>query len=430
MGQIKTLADAAYSDFVTQGVPASGVKPPRKPEIRALFTAIDAQFGSLANYDADLAEIRADIEDLQTATSTGIEPFDTKANMLSAGVADGAGAWVFDDPTETNNGVWKNNGGSYVQLLAISLPGIQRQLVRVESNTTLALALTTSELQQQVPVFSSGIAAMAREAEVLSGEAFPFVWSGRAFNCGTFGYVVTPESFGNRLRVRIYQSDAATVLATGYTAPIYSREGVAAFYLDAIVSTSPIAETTIYIAIDFPAGVGLFAGHTVVGYNDRNNYSSYPAKFTSKANPKENLSDWAEQTPSNTPRPMAIRLYDSRSLGGDPLADVRLAPDMPVVTPRHFMLINEPWNIYPNNLRCGREARNWSISAIDLAGVKALKDRATYESSVAFDDVPVTVEFRDPKSNGIVGTGFTRSLASIRPTTKARRSRCWRSETA
>ncbi|WP_398472787.1 hypothetical protein [Tardiphaga sp.] len=41
MGNIKTLADIAFSDYVTPGVPASGVKWPPKSEIRKIFDAID-----------------------------------------------------------------------------------------------------------------------------------------------------------------------------------------------------------------------------------------------------------------------------------------------------------------------------------------------------------------------------------------------------
>lgn len=48
MGDIKSLADTAFRNFVSDGVPASGANEPDKTAIRQVFATIDSQVASLA----------------------------------------------------------------------------------------------------------------------------------------------------------------------------------------------------------------------------------------------------------------------------------------------------------------------------------------------------------------------------------------------
>lgn len=427
MGQIKTLADDVFSDFVTQNVPASGVKSPKKPDIRNLFAAIDSTIGSLSDNDVEIEQIKQDIINLQAATSTGITPFDTKANMVASSLPSGSGAWVFNDGTDANNGVWKNVSGTWTQILAISLPGIQLQLNRVESNASLGLDLSIPEMLRHPPVFSSGNASSARSLSLISGEAFPFVWDGTSFDCGVFGFSVLPEALGKRLRVRIYAANASTLVATSYTEPLFvsttdtplNAQGVASFKLDKVVTTAIVAAGTIYIAIDFPNGGQLFAGHSVIGYRDKADYATYPAKYTLLATPQDPLSSWINVTPSGTPRPMAIRLYDSKKFAGpDTLQAARLAPNKPIVTPRHYALIGREWSMYPGNIRAGFGPEHWSVYAPNLSSMQAFKDRITLNVGITLDDIPVTIQYRDPNTDAVVGSD-TYKLTVVDPASNA-----------
>lgn len=429
MGLIKVLADAAYSNYNTTDVPASGIKQPRKPEIRDLFAAIDSQFASIAQYGGDIEQIKEDVLNLQTASATGIAPFETYSDMISAGIASGAGAWVFDDPDDSKNGVWKNNTGSYAQLVAISLPGLQIDISRTQSSAALALDLSVPEVLRQKPVFSSGVAAVARALSIISGEAFPFVWDGTRFDCGVFGFNVIPAAHGKRLRVRIYAADASTLVATGWTPPLsvsatvgsdLNAQGVASFKLDKVVTTTLVAAGVIYIAIDFPNGAQLFAGHSVVGYRDQVNYTTYPAKYTLLASPQDSLANWTDVTPTGTPQQIAVRLYDSKKFlsSSDTLAAVRLDPNRPIVTPRHYMLKNVEWSMYPQNIRSGFGDQHWSVTATGLSSMQAFKNKITLTAGIALNDQNVTIQYRDPNSDAVVGSG-SYALTCVDPVSNA-----------
>lgn len=111
MGQIKTDADQAYRDFITDGVPASGVHEPEKTDIRAVFALVDALVGEAGirwTFDTDT--------DTASDPGTGDLRFDnaTLANVTEIGISDNSSitgnpsvaAWLatWDDSTSTIKG--------------------------------------------------------------------------------------------------------------------------------------------------------------------------------------------------------------------------------------------------------------------------------------------------------------------------------------
>ncbi len=70
MGAIKTAADLAFRDYVTDGVPASGRNSPDKADIREVFdtieTALTAVDDRIEEVEGDLASMPADVDALRT----------------------------------------------------------------------------------------------------------------------------------------------------------------------------------------------------------------------------------------------------------------------------------------------------------------------------------------------------------------------------
>lgn len=94
MGAITDTAAAAFRDYTTDGVPASGANEPVKSEIRALFAQIEQTMGTLALGGVDVTE-------------------DTRANLNAdlAHAADSVGL-VYADATDANNDLYVKVGGS------------------------------------------------------------------------------------------------------------------------------------------------------------------------------------------------------------------------------------------------------------------------------------------------------------------------------
>jgi hypothetical protein len=94
-GLISTLADAAFRDYETNGVPASGAHDPIKLDIRTTFDQIDTTFST------------------QTTFAAAGVMYATLAAM-NADLAHPAGtpALVYNDPTPANNAVYAKTGAS------------------------------------------------------------------------------------------------------------------------------------------------------------------------------------------------------------------------------------------------------------------------------------------------------------------------------
>lgn len=89
-------ANQVWRDYTTDGVPASGVWNPRKSDIRAWGSAVENTFAALV-----------------AGQAAGSYAFDTLAhlNALTAAPAH-AQAFVYADPTSSNNGIYGNTGTS------------------------------------------------------------------------------------------------------------------------------------------------------------------------------------------------------------------------------------------------------------------------------------------------------------------------------
>lgn len=94
MGDIRDEANEVYRDYVTDGVPASGVNEPQKSGIRALFALIEDAVSAAGENGAYILR-------------------ETKA-LLDADLAHDAGTYalVQFDSTEANNGYYKKSGAS------------------------------------------------------------------------------------------------------------------------------------------------------------------------------------------------------------------------------------------------------------------------------------------------------------------------------
>jgi hypothetical protein len=96
MGTIKILADVAFRDYDSIGVPVPGTEhKPLKTEILAVFTAIDTSLGGLLSNQV-----------------TGFVVFDTLAHLNgNLNYVANTGAGVYGDTT-LNNGIYRKNGSS------------------------------------------------------------------------------------------------------------------------------------------------------------------------------------------------------------------------------------------------------------------------------------------------------------------------------
>lgn len=71
MGNIKTLGDKAFRDYVTDGVPASGANPPKKSEIRGVFHEIDDTAADLdQKIDNEVATLNNRINNISVSGDT------------------------------------------------------------------------------------------------------------------------------------------------------------------------------------------------------------------------------------------------------------------------------------------------------------------------------------------------------------------------
>lgn len=99
MGDIRTSANSTFADYNTSGDAASGSKSPVKSEIRALFGVVE---------DADTA-----LQDQIDVLTSGVLTYATKAAIdADTTQADGQLAYVTDDGTASNNGVYRFTAGS------------------------------------------------------------------------------------------------------------------------------------------------------------------------------------------------------------------------------------------------------------------------------------------------------------------------------
>lgn len=109
MTALSDAAESAFDDYVTSGVPGSGVKQPDKAAIRSVFRRIDSAISSLGVSGAITVKKA------------------TKA-LLDADLAHAADtlAIVYDDATAANNGIYAKSGGSGSgswTLTDVALPG-------------------------------------------------------------------------------------------------------------------------------------------------------------------------------------------------------------------------------------------------------------------------------------------------------------------
>jgi hypothetical protein len=120
MGEIKTAADAAWRDFVVDGVADSGLHSPIKSEIRAVNDLIDTK-----------------VDAVVAAQGSGYIGFDTRANLFANLNYDANTlAEVVADATAAFNGVYRKSGasgaGSWTKISDNGLASLNTRMGEIE----------------------------------------------------------------------------------------------------------------------------------------------------------------------------------------------------------------------------------------------------------------------------------------------------------